>query len=103
VIHPLVETRLQMLRQLCERHRVRSLELFGSATGSSFDPATSDIDFLVEFLDLEPGRRFETYFELKEGLEELLGRPVDLVMTRAIHNPYFLESIQPSRTLLYAA
>ena len=82
---------------------MQRLELFGSATSSRFDPATSDVDFLVEFLDLQPGKLFDSYFDLKEGLEVLLGRPVDLVMTGAISNRYFLESIQPSRTLLYAA
>lgn len=103
VIHPLVESRLPMLRQLCARHRVGRLELFGSATGPRFDPQTSDLDFLVDFPDLEPGRRFSSYFGLKEDLEALFGRPVDLVMSRAIQNPYFLESIGPSRTLVYAA
>ena len=103
VIHPLVESRLPMLRQLCVRHRVGCLELFGSATGPRFDPQRSDLDFLVDFPELEPGRRFSSYFDLKEDLEALFDRPVDLVMSRAIQNPYFLESIGPSRILVYAA
>ena len=103
MIHPLVEARLPEVKPLCEKHHVRSLELFGSATGSSFKPATSDLDFIVEFLDFEPGLLFATYFDLKEGLEKLFERPVDLVMADAIRNKYFLESIGPSRTRLYAA
>ena len=81
----------------------RNLELFGSATSSRFDPETSDLDFIVEFVDSESSVLFTTYFDLKESLEELFERPVDLVMADAIRNQYFLESIAPSRTRLYAA
>ncbi len=89
--------------ELCRRYRVRRLELFGSAAGDEFDPQRSDVDFLVEFEPLAEGEHADAYFGLRESLETLLGRPVDLVMTRAIRNRYFLEAIQPIRTLLYAA
>jgi len=91
------------IEQLCRRHGVARLELFGSAAGESFDPQKSDVDFLVEFSALAPGKRANAYFGLLEELETLLGRHVDLVMTRAIRNRYFLESIEATRTLLYAA
>ena len=102
VVHPLVQQHLEELRQLCARFRVRRLELFGSATTTRFDPATSDLDFLVDFEDLGQGY-FDAYFGLLESLEDLFARPVDLVMSRAVKNPFFLEGIQASRTLLYAA
>jgi uncharacterized protein len=88
---------------LCRRYRVRRLELFGSAAADQFDPQRSDVDFLVEFEPLAEGQHADAYFGLREALEALLSRPVDLVMTRAIRNPYFLEAIEPTRTLLYAA
>ena len=91
------------ISRLCERHGVQKLELFGSATGETFDPKTSDVDFLVEFGELEPGTRADAYFGLLEELQALLDRHVDLVMTRAIRNRYFLESIESTRTTLYAA
>lgn len=50
---PLVLERLDDLRELCQRFRVQRLDLFGSATSTDFDPATSDLDFLVEFEPLE--------------------------------------------------
>jgi len=89
--------------EICRRYRVRRLELFGSATGDSFDPQRSDVDFLVEFEPLADGEHADAYFGLKESLAALLARPVDLVMTSAIRNRYFLEAIEPTRTLLYAA
>jgi len=65
--------------------------LFGSAGTDRLDEATSDIDSLVEFDDT-PVSRFDAYFGLKEDLEALLGRPVDLVSTAAVENPYFANS-----------
>lgn len=102
MVHPLVRAHLPELRGLCARHHVRRLELFGSATDERFDPERSDLDFLVEFEELDHGY-FDAYFGLLESLRELFSRPVDLVMTRAVKNPYFLESIRTSRILLYAA
>lgn len=91
------------VEQLCRKFRVRRLELFGSAAGEAFDPQTSDLDFLVEFEELKHGEYADTYFGLLEGLQELFQRNVDLVMVSAVKNPYFLKSIERTRTLLYAA
>jgi predicted nucleotidyltransferase len=89
--------------EVCRRYRVRRLELFGSAAGEHFDRNRSDVDFLVEFEPLADGEHADAYFGLLESLTAILNRPVDLVMIRAIRNPYFLEAIEPTRTLLYAA
>ena len=98
---------LQSLRpqimELCRKHHVRRLELFGSAALGEFDGASSDIDFLVDFDELKDGAYVDHYFGLLEDLETLLGRHVDLVVLRAIKNPYFQESLDHSRELLYAA
>jgi len=91
------------LAELCRRHNVRRLELFGSGLGPRFDPRTSDLDFLVEFGPFAAGGYAEHYFALLEGLKGLFGRPVDLVVARAVSNPHLLESINRSRELLYAA
>ncbi len=91
------------LAELCRRFRVQQLELFGSAAGGRFDPQRSDLDFLVEFLPLVEGEHADAYFGLRESLEALFGRPIDLVMTKAIRNRYFLQQIEPTRTLMYAA
>jgi uncharacterized protein len=101
---PIIQAHAAALRELCERFRVCRLELFGSAaTETSYREGESDLDFLVEFRPLEPGTYADAYFGLLAALEDLLQRPVDLLMTRAIRNPYFLESINRTRTVLYAA
>ena len=82
-----ISSRRQELEQLCRRFHVRRLDLFGSASSDDFNPARSDLDFLVEF---EPeASSFDIYFGLKELLEALFGRSVDLVEPSAIRNPFF--------------
>jgi predicted nucleotidyltransferase len=91
------------LARLCQQFRVRRLELFGSATRDDFDDAASDLDFLVEFEKMPPAEYADAYFGLLAALESLLRRPVDLVVLSAVRNPYLRESIEQSRTVLYAA
>jgi predicted nucleotidyltransferase len=89
------------LAALCRRYGVRRLDLFGSATSGAFDPARSDVDFLVEFDD-DPSRLFDRYFGLKESLAALYGRPVDLVTAGSLRNPYFIAAVNETRRLVYA-
>lgn len=99
----LIEEHGEEIARLCREYHVLRLEVFGSAATDAFDPATSDLDFLVEFLPLPEGRRFDTYFGLLEDLQGLFGRDIDLVIAKAIKNQYFLKSINRNRKTLYAA
>ena len=100
---PLIEGKREELNRLCERFNVQRLELFGSAADGSFNPETSDLDFLVEFLPLQAGEHFDAYFGLLEALQDMFHRHIDLVEIKAVRNPYFLESINPNRREIYAA
>ncbi len=92
------------LEELCRRFHVRRLDLVGSAASDGFDPARSDLDFLVEFDPTAPeALSFKTFFGLKEALEALFGRSVDLVEPGAIRNPYFKESIERARESVFEA
>lgn len=90
------------IASLCRRYDVRRLSVFGSAVAGPFDPDRSDVDFLVEFEERAEDL-FDAYFGLKEELEQLLERPVDLVMSKSLENPYFAASVERSRRELYAA
>lgn len=92
----------EAVSDLCRRFGVHRLSVFGSAMTDRFDETRSDVDFLVEFAD-DPAARFDAYFGLKEALEALLGRPVDLVMPSALENPYFAASVEANAEELYAA
>ncbi|MBN2288994.1 MAG: nucleotidyltransferase domain-containing protein [Candidatus Glassbacteria bacterium] len=91
------------IEQLCKRFHVRRLELFGSAAEDSFDPDASDIDLLVEFDPLSPAEHADAFFGLQEELQQVLGFPVDLIERTPIRNPYFLQSIDRKKVVLYAA
>ena len=102
-MHELVASRRAQIEALCRRLGVRRLDLFGSALDDRFDEETSDIDVLVEFSGGSGFDHFGAYFALKEGLEQIFGRPVDVVSARGIRNPYFRDEVMRTRELLYAA
>lgn len=91
------------LSNLCVIYGVKCLELFGSATRDDFDLDESDLDFLVEFVASHPMGAFDQYFGLKEELEQLFGRSVDLVEVKAIKNPYFRQAIEQDKVLVYGS
>ncbi len=99
----LIEQHLPRIEQLCREYHVRRLELFGSGAREDFDPGRSDLDFFVEFEDLGWKGSFRRYMGLKLALEDLLGRPIDLVEPTAVTNPYFQIVAYRQRALVYAA
>jgi predicted nucleotidyltransferase len=103
IMHPLLEAQRQQVAAHSRARGVRRLEVFGSAARDDFNLDRSDFDFLVEFEDDSHRPVLETYFGLKEDLEQLLGRPVDLVSNESIRNPYLRRSIDKDRQLIYAA
>ena len=100
---PYIDDRRAALEELCRPYRVRRLFLFGSAVRDDFDPGRSDVDLLVEFEPMPAGGYADAYFGLREALEALFGREVDLVALSALSNPYMRADIERTRTLLYAA
>ncbi len=100
----LVERHKAELRELCRKHGVKRLELFGSALDAGrFRLGSSDLDFLVEFVKMKPVEHAKSYFGLLEDLQDLFAGKIDLVEVRAVTNPYLLESINESRSEIYAA
>ena len=102
-VNQLIDSNREELFSLCKRFHVKRLDLFGSAVGDKFDPATSDLDFLVTLQELDFGEYADAYFGLLEALQELFDRHIDLVMESAIKNPYFRQEVERTRMLLYAA
>jgi predicted nucleotidyltransferase len=87
----------------CRRREALRLYLFGSAARGSFDPLSSDLDFLVEFAPGKPTEIADRYLGLLEDLESLFGRSVDLVIESSVRNPYFRQSLEATRSQLFAA
>ena len=87
---------------LCQQFGVARLDVFGSALGETFDLETSDIDFLVEFTDPSSPSYADDYFGLKEALEAVFDRRVDLITRPSVRNPYLLARIEATGELVYA-
>ena len=100
---PAVEERADDLKRLCIRYGVQRLDLFGSASTDRDDSGMNDLDFVVEFKPEALPAYADAYFGLLESLEQLFEKPVDLVVGSAIKNPYFLQSVEKTRTPVYAS
>lgn len=98
----LIRRNINQIIALCEKHKVVQLYVFGSILTKKFNK-DSDVDFTVVFdRDALPVLVYgENYFDLKFALEDLLGRPVDLVEYNAIKNPYFKEELDETKQLIY--
>jgi predicted nucleotidyltransferase len=90
------------INRLCVNHKVHQLFVFGSVLEDRFTE-NSDIDLIVDFKISDPIDYAESYFALKFSLEDLLGRPIDLLEHKAIRNKYLLQSINKSKKLLFKA
>lgn len=99
----IIENNRDTLDDLCVKYNVKLLEIFGSAATDGVRPDSSDLDFLVEFIPMEDMNLADQYFGLMEDLKNLFKCDIDLVMTRALRNPYFIESINETRRTLYAS
>ena len=98
----MIDLPVDEIGRLCRRFGVARLAVFGSASTEDIDTERSDLDVLVGFTDDVDGL-FDAYFGLREALEDLAGRPVDLVMASAVKNPFVARSIAETRRALYAA
>ena len=95
-----IDSRRAEVAAICAKLGVRRLELFGSGTRSA---SPRDLDFLVDLGDRPPAEYSAAYFALREQLEALFARPVDLVTPPGLANPYFRQRVEQEKTLLYAA
>jgi predicted nucleotidyltransferase len=100
-MHPLIENNREAIAGLCRLHGVRRLEAFGSILRDDFDAARSDVDVLVDF-EAQAADSFSNFLDLKESLEALFQRSVDLVELRAIRNRRLRYYIEQSKSAIYA-
>lgn len=96
-----IEKHKHEIMKICQELRVRFLDVVGSAARDDFEAERSDIDVLIDFDDSD--RLFDRYFELKERLEALFGRPVDVIQNKAVNNPYVRQSLDRSKVRIYGS
>jgi predicted nucleotidyltransferase len=102
-IQPFILAKCEQVAELCRLTHARRLDVFGSGVRDDFSETESDIDFLVEFDPSSPRDYANGYFLLKEGLEHLFHRPIDLLTPAGLKNPYLRARVEAERQVVYAA
>jgi predicted nucleotidyltransferase len=109
-MQPIIELNRERIVELCIEHHIKNLYAFGSVVNGEFT-MESDVDLLYEMdytgFDLEnmdgPYDPFIVYFDLKEKLENLFGKRVDLIPNQNFRNKYFRESVEKTKTPIYVS
>jgi len=96
----IIDLNIDKISDLCYKHKVARLFVFGSVLSDRFKKS-SDIDFIVDFREIDVYDYADNYFDLKFSLENILKRNIDLLEDKAIKNPYLRQSIDSSKQLLY--
>lgn len=102
-MNPIISRNMNQIKELCRRYSVKSLYLFGSAATEDQFTDDSDIDFLVAFPPMDQGDYADNFFAIAEDFEKLFHRSVDLITEKSLSNPYFIESLNKTRVLLYGS
>jgi len=97
----ILKTKINDIQNICKNLKVKRLYVFGSASKGNFNK-NSDIDFLLSFTDSISVEEYtDNYFALHYKLRELFNRKIDIITERTLSNPYFIESIDESKELIY--
>jgi predicted nucleotidyltransferase len=96
----IIEDNRQQISALCRLYNVKSLFAFGSVCTDKFNDQ-SDIDLLIAFNAMDFGDYADAFFNLAEEFEKMFKRPVDLITDKSLSNPYFIKSLNQTKTLIY--
>jgi uncharacterized protein len=99
-----IELSMDQIQQFCDRWQISEFALFGSVLRDDFCP-DSDIDVLVTFAP-EAKRGLSETLQMKDELQDIFGRSIDLVIKAAIErseNWLRRKNILESAQVIYAA
>src|SRR3990170_7530372 len=91
----------EQLIELAKRHGLKELAFFGSVLSDRFGPE-SDIDVLIEFLP-DVNASLYDLVDIKDELEALFNREVDVVEKTGLRNPFRRHAILSNYEVIYAA
>lgn len=91
---------IDQIKQLCDKHRVKSLFAFGSVTTNKFN-SNSDVDLLIDIDSNDPMEYTDNYFAVKFQLERILKRQIDLLEQKSLRNPYLKKQINQTKVRVY--
>jgi predicted nucleotidyltransferase len=96
----LSDSNINQIKDICNTYNVKNLYVFGSVLTTKFDNH-SDIDFAVDFKTTDIRQYADNYFNFKNSLQKTLNKEIDLIEIQAIKNPYFKESLDSTKWLIY--
>ena len=94
------ENKISQIKKLCELNKVKTLFAFGSVVRDDFNDS-SDVDLVVDIDETDPYIYTDLYFNIKEKLENIFKRQVDLLEERAINNRFFRQELEKTKVKLY--
>lgn len=99
----IIEDKRNDIIEVCKLLQVDKMYAFGSVVTQQFND-DSDIDILISFSNkLSIEQYTNNYFKLHYKLREIFNRDIDIITERSLSNPYFIESINENKVLLYEA
>jgi predicted nucleotidyltransferase len=96
----IINRNISKIEALCDTYQVKNLFAFGSVCTDKFNDS-SDIDLLISFNKMNYGDYADSYFILADKFEKLFHRSVDLLTEKSLSNPYFIQSINKTKTRIY--
>jgi len=99
-MNSIISQNIAQIKSVCDKQQIKSLFAFGSVCTDKFNDQ-SDIDLLVTFKPMDFGDYADNYFQTADMFEKILGRKVDLVTNKSLKNPYFVNSVNQTKILLY--
>jgi predicted nucleotidyltransferase len=94
------ENKISQIKKLCESNKVKTLFAFGSVVRDDFNDS-SDVDMVVDIDENDPYKYTDLYFNIKDKLENIFKRQVDLLEERAINNRFFRQELDKTKVKIY--
>ncbi len=96
----LIEDNIDLLKEIFKHHHIDKAYLFGSVVSGRMT-GDSDIDLLIRFKEYPFEGYAENMWDLEDQLYNVLKRKIDIVPEHNLRNPYFIDSVNKSRVLIY--
>jgi predicted nucleotidyltransferase len=92
---------VDQIAAFCQKWKITELAVFGSVLRNDFRP-DSDVDILVSFAADAHWSLYD-WVDMQEELKGMIGREVDLVEKKGLHNPFRRHAILTTKQVIYAA
>lgn len=99
-MNAIIKNNILDIHNFCRKYKVKNLYVFGSVCSEKFNDK-SDIDFLISFKDIPIEEYSDNYFALHELFQNLFSRQIDLITENSLSNPYFINVMEKTKTLIY--